>query len=214
MFMTVSVSTAEDGMFVPETAEFSFKYRPDGLDVRFLIDSDGVTRLPTKHSVLSKLVAVTYAPNPEKRLPANITFDLQYKIVVTGEKVIRCSLLSAAARKGSKTKTLDKTHEVFRKIRKSCMLIPICFVDASMLSMSEAKQEERKAEKQRKIEAREAEKLRKLKEQEEARARKKAEQEALAAQKEAEKQRAREEKKAKQSKLSESDKKRIKATAL
>lgn len=212
-YVTVKMTTGEDGMFMPETASTAYVYRPDSLSVYF-----NEERMPLAQSIFSKIVAVTYAPNPAKRLPAKMTFDMLFKIVVTGEKVIRANLISLTASRGSKQKTLDKTHEVFRKIRKACMLLPICFVDAECLTMSEAKAAMREEERQRKIQEREAEKQRKIQEREAEKQRKKAEKEAEAKRKTEEKaaecQRKREEKLAAKNKLSDADKKRIKATAL
>ena len=211
MLFTIKMMTGEDGMFIPESAEGHYQYRPDSLGVVF-------NTKPLDGSLISKIIAVTYAPNPAKRLPAKMTFEMVFKIVVTGEKTIRSNLISLVASKGSKQKTLDKTHEVFRKIRKACMLLPICFVDAECLTMSEAKAAMREEERQRKIQEREAEKQRKIQEREAEKQRKKAEKEAeakrKAEEKEAERQRKREEKLAAKNKLSDADKKRIKATAL
>lgn len=212
-YVTVKMMTGEDGMFMPETASTTYVYRLDSLAVYF-----NEERLPLAQSFLSKLVAITYAPNPAKRLPAKMTFDMAFKIVVTGEKVIRANLISVIASRGSKQKTLDKSHEIFRKIRKACMLLPICFVDAECLTFSEAKAAMREEARQRKIQEREAEKQRKIQEREAEKQRKKAEKEAEAARKAAEKQAEKEAKAAAKAaaknKLSDADKKRIKATAL
>lgn len=212
-YVTVKMTTGEDGMFMPETASTTYVYRPDSLGVYF-----NEERMPLAQSIFSKIVAVTYAPNPAKRLPAKMTFDMTFKIVVTGEKIIRANLISVVASRGNKQKLLDKTHEIFRKIRKACMLLPICFVDAECLTMGEAKAAQRQAEREQARAEREAEKQRKIQEREAEKQRKKAEKEAeakrKAEEKEAERQRKREEKLAVKNMLSESDKKRIKATAL
>lgn len=207
MFFTLKMTTGEDGMFVPESAEGHYSYRPDSLGVMF-------KNKPLGSSIISKIVAVTFAPNPTKRLPAKMTFEMIFKIVVTGEKVIRSNLISLVAFKGNKQKTLDKTHEIYRKIRKACQLIPVCFVDAECLTFSEAKAAQRQAEREQAKAEREAEKQRKIQEREEARAKAKAEKEAAREAKKLERQKAREEAKAAKHKLSDSDKKRIKATAL
>lgn len=207
MLMHVSVVTGEDGMIMPETAVTRFNYRPDSISVNFVQE-------PQVQSIVSKLIAVTYAPNPAKRLPAHIQFDLTFKVVVSGEKIIRTNLISLTAFKNGKSKTLDKTHEVFRKMRKACALIPVCFVNAQCLTFSEARAAERQAQREQAKADREAEKQRKIQEREEARAKAKAEKEAAREAKKLERQKAREEAKAAKHKLSEADKKRIKATAL
>lgn len=207
MLMQVSVVTGEDGMIIPETATTRFNYRPDSISVNF-------AKEPLTQSIVSKLVAVTFAPNPAKRLPAHMQFDLTFKVVVSGEKIIRANLISLTASKNNKSKTLDKTHEVFRKMRKACALIPVCFVDAECLTFSEARAAEQQAQREQAKAEREAEKQRKIQEREEARAKVKAEKEAAREAKKLERQKAREEAKAAKHKLSDADKKRIKATAL
>lgn len=207
MLFTLKMTTGEDGMFIPESAESCYQYRPDSLGVVF-------NAKPLDDSLISKIIAVTYAPNPTKRLPTKMMFEMVFKVVVTGEKVIRSNLISLVASKGSKQKTLDKSHEIFRKIRKACQLIPVCFVDAECLTFSEAKTAQRQAEREQAKAEREAEKQRKIQEREEARAKAKVEKEAAREAKKLERQKAREEAKAAKHKLSDSDKKRIKATAL
>ncbi len=142
MFMEVSFAVGNDGMIDYDTIQTQYKYRPDSIDVVF-------EDRPNDHTILSKISAVTYAPNIDKRLKPGLMFVANYKIVVTVDKRIRCNLQSLQAKKQLKdkvaVKTVDKTHEIYRKIRKSVNLIPACFINVSCLTFAEAKQAERNA---------------------------------------------------------------------
>ena len=133
-FCEVRFKTGEDALISPVGFKASrVKGRWDNQEApRFDLKEYDV---PTLLGIMSRLSAVTFAPNVLRRLPANTSFLLILRVNRRSADNSLAIIMKAAAMSNSAGKLRwfkEKADPVYRRLRRSVRILPSAFVDTQL----------------------------------------------------------------------------------
>ncbi len=133
-FCEVRFKTGEDGLISPTGFDVSrVKGRWDNKEAPRYNFKD--YDIPTLIGIVSRLSAITFAPNVLRRLPANSSFFLVLRVNRRSADNSLAIIIKAAARSNSAGKMkwfTDKADPVYRRLRRAARILPSAFVDTQL----------------------------------------------------------------------------------